>query len=60
MLRGEGHTVLRLPPYHSIFNAIELVWSVAKQYYNKTVASRPGQRWERAKSVWKEALEQVG
>ncbi|XP_069692735.1 uncharacterized protein [Periplaneta americana] len=31
LLAREGHTVLRLPPYHSFFNAIELVWSVAKK-----------------------------
>ncbi|XP_068081309.1 uncharacterized protein [Anabrus simplex] len=59
MLHSEGHTVLRLPPYHSFFNAIEFVWSVAKQYYNKTVASRPGHGLDRATAVWKESLDQV-
>ncbi|XP_069682546.1 uncharacterized protein [Periplaneta americana] len=59
LLAREGHTVLRLPPYHSFFNAIELVWSVAKNYYNKTVASRPGHGLDRAKSVWHEAFSKV-
>ncbi|XP_068083897.1 uncharacterized protein [Anabrus simplex] len=59
MLHSEGHTVLRLPPYHSFFNAIEFVWSVAKQYYNKTVASRPDHGLDRATAVWKESLDQV-
>ncbi|XP_068087004.1 uncharacterized protein [Anabrus simplex] len=59
MLHSEGHTVLRLPPYNSFFNAIEFVWSVAKQYYNKTVASRPGHGLDRATAVWKESLDQV-
>lgn len=35
----EGHTVLRLPPYHCMLNPIELVWSQVKGYVarnNKT------------------------
>ncbi|XP_069672628.1 uncharacterized protein [Periplaneta americana] len=59
MLQNEGHIVIRLPPYHSFFNPIELVWSVSKHYYNKTVVSRPGQGLDRAKFVWKEALSKV-
>jgi transposase len=27
LAREKGHTVLRLPPYYCIFNAIELIWS---------------------------------
>jgi transposase len=26
-LRGKGHDVLRLPPYHCEFNPIEVVWA---------------------------------
>ncbi|XP_076250016.1 uncharacterized protein LOC143189904 [Rhynchophorus ferrugineus] len=29
-----GHKVLRLPPYHCIFNPIELIWGIAKNYCN--------------------------
>lgn len=30
MAKNEGHDVLRLPPYHCIFNPIELVWAELK------------------------------
>lgn len=26
-----GHTILRLPPYHCIFNPIEMIWGQLKQ-----------------------------
>lgn len=29
-----GHTVVRLPAYHSHFNAIELIWAQMKEYVN--------------------------
>jgi transposase len=32
-----GHEVLRLPPYHCIFNPIEMVWSQAKRCYESIV-----------------------
>lgn len=33
-LQEHGHDVLRLPPYHCQFNAIELIWAQAKQFYD--------------------------
>ena len=30
LIRQNGHEVLRLPPYHPDFNAIELIWSQLK------------------------------
>lgn len=30
LIRKHGHDVLRLPPYHCIFNPIELLWGVIK------------------------------
>jgi hypothetical protein len=36
ILKAEGHTVLRLPPY----NPIELGWADCKNYYNKHIPSR--------------------
>lgn len=32
MARDAGHTVLRLPPYHSEFNPIDLAWAMVKGY----------------------------
>lgn len=32
MAKDAGHTVLRLPPYHCEFNAIELAWAMVKSY----------------------------
>lgn len=37
MILEAGHEVLRLPPYHCQFNAIEMVWSEAKRYYDKHI-----------------------
>ena len=31
LIRRHGHEVLRLPPYHCVLNAIELVWSKLKR-----------------------------
>jgi hypothetical protein len=32
-----GHSVLRLPPYHCHFNAIEMVWSECKRFYDEEI-----------------------
>ncbi|XP_076275819.1 uncharacterized protein LOC143206875 [Rhynchophorus ferrugineus] len=34
MAEQYGHRILHLPPYHRIFNPNELIWGVAKNYYN--------------------------
>lgn len=57
LLRSYGHDVLRLPPYHCEFNAIELIWAHAKQYYNDHIG-RDGYGDDRVLEMWKEALEQ--
>ncbi|KAF2886058.1 hypothetical protein ILUMI_20117, partial [Ignelater luminosus] len=31
------HVVVRLPPYHCIFNPIENIWGLCKEYYNKLI-----------------------
>jgi hypothetical protein len=53
-----GHRVLRLPPYHCIFSAIENIWGIAKCYYNKHVG-RDGRSVENSISLWKESLATV-
>jgi transposase len=35
-----GHVVLRLPPYHCQFNTIEMVWGIAKNYYDILMKKR--------------------
>ncbi|KAJ8913988.1 hypothetical protein NQ315_008980 [Exocentrus adspersus] len=35
-----GHQVLRLPPYHCIFNPIEYVWGITKNYCRDHVGKR--------------------
>jgi transposase len=32
-----GHVVLTVPPYHCQFNPIEIVWGIAKNYYDKNI-----------------------
>ncbi|KAJ8914221.1 hypothetical protein NQ315_003584, partial [Exocentrus adspersus] len=53
-----GHTVLRLPPYHCIFNPIEHIWGIAKTYYNKHIG-RDGYGVENALKMWQEALDTI-
>lgn len=53
-----GHEVLRLPPYHCHFNPIELVWGVAKSYYDKEVGKISGNT-ESVFELWEKSLQQV-
>ncbi len=38
MVEGTGHKILRLPPYHSHWNPIELVWGITKRYYDSHIS----------------------
>lgn len=40
MAAERNHTVLRLPPYHCIFNPIELLWAYQKQELRKERSHR--------------------
>jgi transposase len=53
-----GHKVLRLPPYHCIFNPIELIWGIAKQYYNRHIG-RDGKSETSCLNMWSEALHSI-
>lgn len=53
-----GHRVLRLPPYHCIFNAIENIWGISKNYYNKHIG-RDGYGDNQTLNMWAEALNTV-
>lgn len=53
-----GHKVLRLPPYHCIFNPIELIWGIAKNYYNRHIG-RDGNTENECINMWHEALQMV-
>lgn len=55
LLRENGHEVLRLPPYHCQFNAIEMIWADSKTYYN-THIGETGYGDEKVIEMWKEAL----
>lgn len=58
MALEHGHRVLRLPPYHCIFNPIEKIWGIAKQYYNKHVGS-DGSGMVKCLEMWQKALDVV-
>lgn len=53
-----GHKILRLPPYHCIFNPIENIWGIAKSYFIRHV-EETGYTIENAKSVWLDALQKI-
>jgi transposase len=40
IIREAGHEVLRLPPYHCMFNPIEMVWSQSKRLYDKKFSNQ--------------------
>lgn len=49
-----GHQVLRLPPYHCQFNAIDMVWSQAKRYYDQLILNEKD-----VLGTWQKALDNV-
>lgn len=53
-----GHSVLRLPPYHCQFNAIELVWGHCKPFYDKHIG-QSGYGHEAVLNTWNQALNSV-
>ncbi|XP_063986117.1 uncharacterized protein LOC135167158 [Diachasmimorpha longicaudata] len=50
------HEIVRLPPYHSIYNPIEMVWSQMKRYYDKNIGRNNDYSHEMAETIWAEAL----
>lgn len=58
MAEQYGHKVLRLPPYHCIFNSIELIWGIAKNYYNRHTG-RDGNSANNCLNMWHEALHMI-
>lgn len=59
LLLGTPHELLRLPPYHLFYNAIELVWGITKRYYDKHVGRDNDFSEESTFKIWDEALAQV-
>lgn len=58
MAEQYGHKVLRLPPYHCMFNPIELIWGISKTYYNRHIG-RDGKTEENCLNMWHEALQNI-
>ena len=52
-----GHEVLRLPPYHCQYNPIELIWGIAKNYYDKHTSKTTDEA--SVLNLWKESLHQI-
>ena len=58
MANKYGHKVLRLPPYHCMFNAIEHIWEIAKSHNNRHIG-RDGNTKIACLNMWKESLDTV-
>ncbi|XP_050306286.1 uncharacterized protein LOC126743300 [Anthonomus grandis grandis] len=56
LLQANGHEVLRLPPYHCQFNAIEMIWADTKYNYNTHIGG-VGHTDENVLEMWQKALE---
>ncbi|XP_063227319.1 uncharacterized protein LOC134533691 isoform X3 [Bacillus rossius redtenbacheri] len=57
LARNYGHEILRLPPYHYHYNAIELVWAQCKHHYNSNVGRAKRFDNDAVAAIWKEALD---
>lgn len=53
-----GHMIVRLPPYHCHFNAIEMVWSECKRWYDENIV-KTNSAPEDVLRVWSEAINNV-
>lgn len=58
IIREHGHEVLRLPPYHCQFNPIELVWGIAKTYYDNHIGEN-GYADKEVLDMWQKSLNTV-
>lgn len=58
MALENGHAVLRLPPYHCIFNPIENIWGICKQHYNRHIGEK-GYGREKCLDTWQQAIDAV-
>ncbi|XP_050516194.1 uncharacterized protein LOC126891059 [Diabrotica virgifera virgifera] len=54
LINKAGHEVLRLPPYHCHFNAIEMVLSQTKRFYDQHILAN-----KNVLEVWETALNNV-
>lgn len=54
IIHEAGHEVLRLPPYHCEYNAIEMVWSQGKRAYDQLILESKD-----VLKTWEMALNQV-
>ncbi len=59
IVEGTGHKILRLPPYHCHWNAIELAWGLVRRFYDKHIDEAGSYKEENAMRVWVEALASV-
>jgi len=59
LLQGTEHEILRLPPYHAIFNPIEMVWGNVKQYFRQHVGRNNDFSEKMMTTILKEAIEKV-
>lgn len=53
------HKILRLPPYHPIYNPIEMVWGLVKRYHDAHIGPNHDFSQEMCVKVWEDALATV-
>lgn len=58
LIAAHGHRVLRLPPYHCHYNAIEMVWSQCKRYYDTHLEANSSGH-EQVIDMWQQSLDLV-
>lgn len=58
IIATNGHKILRLPPYHSHFNAIEMVWSQCKSYFEAHIGE-DGYGHNKVIEMWEKSINLV-
>lgn len=53
------HEILRLPPYHCQYNPIELVWGIAKRFYDKNIGFAHEYNDAHTNEIWKKSLQHI-
>lgn len=59
LVKKYGHEVLRVPPFHVVFNPIEMVWAMIKKHFNENIEKETS-GFDKVLSTFKDTLKNTG